>query len=62
MVGGIDMEHIWAGENLMFTFKSEAVQFAEANHLELIYNDGGMIDDEHFEVRGYKSKIYWIAP
>ena len=56
------MEHIWAGENLMFTFKSEAIQFAEVNHLELIYNDGEFIDNEHFEVRGYKSKLYWIEP
>lgn len=58
----VNMEHIWAGENLMFTFKSEAIQFAEVNHLELIYNDGEFIDNEHFEVRGYKSKLYWIAP
>lgn len=56
------MEHIWKGEDLMFTFKSEAEQFAEINDLQLIYNDGDMIDDEHYEIRGFKSKLYWIAP
>lgn len=45
------MEHIWAGEDLMFSFKSVAILFAEVNHLELIYDDGDMLDDEHFEVR-----------
>lgn len=56
------MEEIWKGQNLLFTFKSEAIQFAEINHLELIYKDGEFIDDEHYEIRGYKSKLYWIAP
>jgi hypothetical protein len=56
------MEHVWAGENLMFTFKSEAIQFAEINDLKIVYNDGEMLDSEHFDIIGYKSKLYWIAP
>lgn len=55
------MECIWKGENILFTFKSEAEQFAAANDLQLFYNDGDLLDEEHYEVRGFKSKFYWIA-
>lgn len=60
------MEHealnlIHEGKNVMFTFKSEAEEFAKKFDLQITYNDGEFTDDEHYEVKGYKSNLYWIA-
>lgn len=52
---------IYEGEDIMFTFKSEAESFAIQHKLEIVYDDGGMIDEEHYNVKGFKSKLYWIA-
>lgn len=53
--------HLQKGESLLFTFKHDAERFAKRNNLKIIYNDGEFIDDEHYEVKGYKANLYWIA-
>lgn len=55
------LKYIYAGEDLLFTFKSEIIDFAIKNGLTITYDDGGMIDDEHYNVKGSKSKLYWVA-
>lgn len=55
------LKMVFEHKDLMFTFKSEAEQFAKQNKLEYEYNDGEFIDNEHFIIKGYGSKLYWIA-
>lgn len=56
------LKHIHEGKDIMFTFKSTAERFAQHYKLEIEYNDGEFIDDEHYIVKKYNAKIYWIAP
>lgn len=55
------LKMVFEHKNLMFTFKSEAEQFAKQNKLEYEYSDGEFIDNEHYTIKGYGSKLYWIA-
>lgn len=50
------------GKHILFTFKSEAEQFAKQAKLKIIYDDGSFIEQEHYDVKGYNAKLYWIAP
>lgn len=55
------LEMLDCGEDILFTFKNEAIAFAQRTKLTIEYKEGDLIDNEHFNVKGYKGKIYWIA-
>lgn len=55
------MEMLEKGEGLLFTFKSEAEEFATRNKLNITLIDEDLTDDKHFEVKGYKGGLYWVA-
>lgn len=49
------------GKDLLFTFKQDAIDFLMRNCLQASLIEADMTDEDHFEIVGYKSKLYWVA-
>lgn len=55
------MSLILEGKDILFTFRSEAEEFARKNKLEIEIHECEFDDEDHILVKGYGAKLYWIA-
>lgn len=55
------LELLYEGKDLLFTFKQDAIDFINRNNLKAELIEADILDEDHFAIDGYKSKLYWIA-